>query len=226
MTKTYHYEVRPFVYTSDRYMPKSDMTTDEIMEAPSSWDLDLKDIAAAIAEKVVLPPILQRYYSRREEDGEPRCEIGQLQEALERHVISREIGKLQDLADESVPGRIGLSPVSVMVAERDPTPNYWVGLYEQLGLSDHLDLQVVKVEVLQYHPYEGPAVDPETHELIEPPEDVYGEEVTIEHYNVDGLYSSVTISHPNHSHYPLYVADKLLLACAQLHDLSLNQLAA
>ena len=213
MTKTYHYYVRPFV--------------------PSLLSgAGLLDMHTAV-EDFVSPANLLRKYSV-DEYGELN-EFGQLASTVAYHAVSDELNKLRPLADTSVTGRNGFSimdrevPESayfVRVAERDPTPNYWVDLYEQFGLSPSLMLQVVKVEVLQFHPFEGPAVDPKTHEVIDRPEDVYGEEVTIEHYNVDGLYSSVTISHPNHSHYPLYVADKLLLACAQLHDLSLNQLAA
>jgi hypothetical protein len=77
------------------------------------------------------------------------------------------------------------------------TARSWVGLFNKVHLSNDVVLQVVQIEKLE--------------------DDRYGEEVTIRHFTRDGLVSSGTFSDPNHSQYPLWVADKLLLECAELY---------
>ena len=49
-------------------------------------------------------------------------------------------------------------------------------------------------------------------------EAVFGKEVIIQHHTENGLVSSDIFSDPNHNHYPLHVADMLLLECAELHE--------
>ena len=157
------------------------------------------DMRAAV-ENFVLPAEARTYTHCSE--GYPNDDVTILGATVAHHAVSDEIHKLTDMAELDT-DQIGLS---VFEGETNAvcyddqanlTAHYWVGLFDVLHLSNDVVLQVVQTEKLE--------------------DDRHGEEVTIRHFTRDGLVSSATFSDPKHSHYPLWVADKLLLECAELH---------